>query len=655
MPDRSSRHRYFDGFCLDTQTRELRAGDGSVLPVGAKAFDTLCCLIDHRHRVVSKDELMAAVWPARVVEENNLTQAVSALRRVLGSEHRYILTVPGRGYRFIADVREDDAAATTVVNPLTAAPAVLPVWRRSMAVGALLFMLALFAVAAWRAREPSPATLALPQTAVAVLPFRSLSPGPRDELLELGLAETLIARISASTQLRVRSLASSQRFAGLQQDPIDAGRQLGAAYVLEGTTQRDGEYVRVNARLLDVADGRAIWSGTFDEKIDRAFTLQDGIAAAVASALASNIGASPVDSRSPCDGANAGAYRAYLSGHYQLNRPSAARMRQALAAFRRAVDIDPTCARAYAGMAYAYRALAMTGDQDPQTYFPLAKAAVKQALALDPDLAEAYASQGFIRFWHDWDWAGAEASFKRAIELNPSLAEAHMGYAHLLSNLGRKDEAVLHARQAVTLDPLSPLINTLASNFIVMAGHGGEARQGWEKALELDPDFWTALLSRSGMLMSRGDEAGAIADLRRASELSGGNSQVLAALGMAHVSAGDYFAAEQILRDMERRDGEGYVPATSVAALRNALGDSEGALDLLERAYEERDIRLTFLKVDARWNNLRAQPRFQALEQRMQLATSGAKAATRATRAVQDYAGDDQGAAAGPHALAGRD
>lgn len=501
-----------------------------------------------------------------------------------------------------------------------------------MALGALLFMLALFAVAAWRMREPPAVMQGTAQTAVAVLPFRSLSPGPRDELLELGLAETLIARISGSTQLRVRSLTSTQRFAGKRQDPIDAGRQLGAAYVVDGTTQRDGDQVRVNARLLAVADGRAIWSGTFDERIDQVFTLQDGIASAVTSALALKIRAQPVGSRSPCDGANAEAYRAYLTGHYQLSRPSAARMRQALIAFQRAVDIDPTCARAYAGMAYAYRALAMTGDQDPRKYFPLAKAAVKQALAIDPELAEAYSSQGFNRFWHDWDWAGAEASFKHALELNSNLAEAHMGYAHLLSNTGRRDEAVLQAREAVTLDPLSPLINTLASNFVVIAGHTGEARQGWEKALELEPDFWIALLSRSGTLMARGDYAGAIADLRRASELSGGNSQALAALGMAHVSAGDYDAAEQILHDMEAQDREGYVPATSMAAVRNALGDSEGALVLLERAYQERDIRLTFLKVDARWNDLRAEPRFQALVQRMGLAASPATSGVRATK-----------------------
>lgn len=642
MPDTPPRHRRFGTWCLDTQTRELRAGDGAALPLTAKAFDTLCCLIDNRDRVVGKDELLATVWPGRVVEENNLTQAVSVLRRALGGDSRYIVTVPGRGYRFVADVREDDAAAGHAEKDTVTAPAlVLPVWRKTMAIGALLFMLALFAVAAWRHRESSPLARASPQAAVAVLPFRSLSPGPRDELLEHGLAETLIARLSGSTRLRVRSSTSSQRFARARQDPLDAGRQLGAAYVIEGSIQRDGDQARVNARLLEVAGGRVVWSGTFDERIDRVFTLQDGIATAVASALTSEIRASPADGRSPCDGANAKAYRAYLTGHYQLGRPSGARMRQAIAAFRSAIDLDPTCARAYAGMAQAYRALVMTGDQDPQEYFPLAKAAVKQALAIDPELAEAYASQGFIRFWYDWDWPGAEASFKRAIELNPSLAEAHLGYAHLLSNLGRRQEAVSQARQALALDPLSPLINTLASNFAVMAGNAGEARQGWEKALELEPDYWAALLSRSGTLMARGDYDGAIADLRRAVELSGGNSQAMAALGMVQASAGDYEAAEQVLRDMESRDRTGHVPATSLAAVRNALGDSEGALDLLERACLERDIRLTFLKVDARWNNLRTLPRFQALAQRVGLADPQAAATAGATPAGREYAGGD--------------
>lgn len=647
MSGTGQRNRRFGSYCLDTQTRELRSEDGSGLPLTAKAFDTLCCLIDHHDRVVPKDELLATVWPGRVVEENNLTQAISALRRVLGAEHRYIVTVPGRGYRFVADMIHDDAPsiqpafqpALAIANP--SAPANAP-QRAPRVIPAVVLVLALLAALAWRLQElPMATNRVLPAVAVAVLPFRSLSPGARDELLELGLAETVIARISGSTPLRVRSLTSSHRFARTPQEPLDAGRQLGATYVIAGTTQRDGDQVRVSAQLLSVADGRALWSGTFDEHIEDVFTLQDSIAAAVASALATTVRGLPAGERSPCDGADAQAYRAYLTGRYQLDRPSALRMRQALEAFRRAVDLDPTCARAYAGMAYAYRALAMTGDQDPRKYFPLAKAAVKQALVIDPDLAEAYSSQGYVRFWYDWDWAGAEASLSRAIELNPSLGEAHMALAHLLSNTGRRDEAVAHAREAVSLDPLSPLANTLASNFIVMAGNPGDALQGWEKALELEPDFWIALLSRSGTRMAQGNHADAIADLRTAVELSGGNSQALAALAMAYVSVGEPEAAVQILQDMEARDRAGYIPATSIAAVRNALGDSGGALALLERAYDERDIRLTFLKVDARWDNLRNEPRFQALAKRLGLEDARAMAGVGAAQTPGGHAGDD--------------
>jgi DNA-binding winged helix-turn-helix (wHTH) protein/TolB-like protein/Tfp pilus assembly protein PilF len=613
MSETPLRHCRFEGFHLDVQTRELRTGDGSVVALTGKAFDTLCCLIESRHRVVGKDELLAAVWPGRVVEENNLTQAISALRRALGSEHRYIATVSGRGYRFVAEVQTGDASVPEAAPQLD--PAVKS-WRRTVASGVLLCLLVVLAVLAWQRREP-PLTSAPPtQQALAVLPFRNLSPEPRDEILELGFADTLIARVSHSTTLRVRSFSSSLRAAGANPEPLDVGRQLAADYVLEGTIQHEDQRMRVNARLLAVSDGRTIWSGTLDESIDRAFALQDGVAAAVTSALALNL---PVPDRSPCDGANVEAYRAYLSGRYQLNRPSAERMRKALTEFRRAIDLDPTCARAYAGLAFAYRSLAMTGDQDPKITFPLAKAAVKQALAINPELAEAYASQGFIAFWYDWDWAGAEASLKRAIELNPSLVDARMAYAHLLSNIGRYDEATTQARQAVALDPLSPLVNTLAASFVRNAGHIDEAQRGMHRALELEPDFWIALLAGSRILTEKHDYAGAIADLRRARELCGDCSQVVAVLGRAYALAGDRDDAAQILAELEQRGRAGYMPATSLATVRNALGDSEGALDLLERAYEQRDIRMSFLKVDERWDNLRTLPRFEALMQRMGL------------------------------------
>lgn len=612
MTGTTVRRYRFEGFDLDTRNRELRAADGTVLPLTTKAYEALCFLVEHRDRIVSKDELLEAVWPGRVVEENNLTQAIAALRRAFGSnpgDHRFIVTVPGRGYRFVAEVEDADEHESPPA-PATGQAARRPLWLATAALG----LGALIGVTALGMREPPPSP-ASPDAALAVLPFRSLSGGARDEMLELGLAETLITRISSSTTLRVRSLASAQGMANTKPDPLEAAKALGARYVVEGTTQRIGGRVRVTARLLDAHTGGTLWADTFDESLGSVFTLQDTIASSMASALTLREVARA--RRAPCDGANAEAYRAYLAGRHQLNRPSGERMRSAHASFRQAIELDPTCARAHAGIAFAYRAGVMTGDRDPRQDFPLAKAAIEQALKLDPNLAEAYASQGFIRFWYDWDWAGAEASLKRAIALNPSLAEAHLAYAHLLSNVGRPDEAIAEGRQAVALDPLSPLLNALVSGFADMAGHPEEARALRQKAMDVDPEFWIALLVRSHPEMKDGDYRAALADTRRAMELCGYCSQSATVYGMYLARSGDRAGAEAVLADMEKRDREGYYPAIGMAGIHNALGRTDKALDLLERAYEERDVRMAFLKTDGRWNNLRTHPRFIALMRKM--------------------------------------
>lgn len=641
----ATRHYRFESYRLDVQTRELRQGDGPALPLTTKAFDTLCYLIEHRQRVVGKDELLAAVWPGRVVEENNLNQAIAALRRALGTsagEHRYVVTVPGRGYRFVADVREIPAAAPEPLpepaEPLRSgakptvdrrpALAIMAGARRNALALGLMALAGLLAALAWHyspsggvASRPMPAASPAPvaRTTLAVLPFRSLSSGPRDQLLELGLAETLITRLGRSSALSVRSLGSSERASLAQDDALAAGRHLGAAYVIDGTTQRLGEQVRINARLLAVASGATVWADTFDARIDRVFTLQDQISAAVTSALS----LAPLETAgrgaSACDGGDPEAYRALLAAQYQQHRRSP----DTLAAFQRAIALDPTCARAYAGLTITYLFMAHN-DGDPGDVFPLARAAAAQALRLDPDSAEAHMAQGRQQQLHAWAWDDAEASQRRAIEINPSLAEAHFALAHLLVSTGRFDEGLAAARQARELDPLSPLINALEAGFLTAARRPAEARVAVQRALGLQPDFWVALLVRGGMALDRGDPAAAIADLRRASETSGRASQVLAMLAVAHMAAGERAPAQALLRELEARDAAGYVAATSLAAVRNALGDTEGAIGLLERAHRERDIRLAFLEIDARWNNLRAHPRFLALARRMDLETGRA-------------------------------
>jgi serine/threonine-protein kinase len=453
---------------------------------------------------------------------------------------------------------------------------------------------------------------------IAVLPFSSLSPGARDELLELGLADTLIARLSGSSSLSVRSLASARRFAAPGRDPLEAGRQLGAIYVVEGSTQRDGERVRVNAKLLDVRAGTTMWAGTFDETMERVFTLQDGIAAAVIEALELEAAALSPAFRSPCEGDDTEAYRAFLAGRYQIGRLDIERLRSALAAYRQAIDRDPSCARAYAGIAWAYRAQPAIADVEPGEPFRLARAAAEQAIAIDPQLGSGFAQRAWVELWYDWDWTAAEASFRRALELDPSAAEAHLGYAHLLAFLGRFEAAVGHADQAGDLDALSPLVNSVSAGLLGAAGWHDAGRRRIERVLELDPGFWHGLWVRGGMMLDAGDSPSAIADLERAAA-GAGKSLVLITLAEALARAGNVDRARAIREEVRSRDAAGYLPATSLAAMELVLGDRTAALDLLERAHREHDIRLVWLSVDARWNPLRAEPRFRELAERMGL------------------------------------
>lgn len=570
----------FSGYRLDAVARELFGPDAARIAIHAKALDVLAYLIEQRDRVVDKDEMLAAVWANRVVEENNLTQAISALRKAFGvrpQEHRFIITISGRGYRFVSPVHEMDGLADAA-NP---------------------------------ARQ---------QVALAVLPFRSLSAGEGDELLESGLAETLITQLSRVRQLRVRALASAERLTpALRQDPDAAGRQLGAAYVIDGSAQRVDGHVRVNVRLLSVTEGETIWADTLDTTAENVFALRDRIAGAVLSALSLPPATTFRRVQRMADGGDRETYRAWLRGFHLLQRPDESNLKKALSAFQTAVDADPACTRAYAGMALVYRGLVHL-DYEPEEMFTLAKAAVARALRIDPDSPEALVAHARNLELYDWDWAGAEATLRRALDLNPSLMEAHLACAHLLVELGRFEEGLDQARQARELDPLSPMVNVLYAGFLSAAGQAAVAQKQIRRALDLKPGFWIALHVRGGLALDGGDVEVAIADFELAVEYSNRASQMLALLAMGCAAAGRHDRVRAMLAELEARRETRYVPATSFAAVHAAQGNADAALDELERACRDRDIRLVFLKIDARWNPLRAHPRFRALADGMALA-----------------------------------
>lgn len=622
----------FGDFRVDATSRQLQRSDGTPVPLTPRVFDTLLLLVEHAGEVLGKDRLMAAIWPNRIVEENNLTQNISTLRRVLGAsagDHRYILTESGQGYRFIEPVRIDVGHADAPIVNDTDRPAAAhddatggnaPTTHRSLhirlAVAALVVtMVGIVAGSLWRMHAKAP-----PSTpSLAVLPFKPLQADARDDVLQLGMADTLINKLSTNSHVVVRSLSVVRRFGGTEQDALAAGRALGVDSVLEGYIQRQGDRVRINARLLAVPGGATLWADSFDANFSDVFAMQDSIAQKVAAALSLKLDR---DERRRMENnytQNIAAYQWYLQGRYHLQNATPAELVAAIDVFQRALKNDPDYALAYVGLAESYRRQAMISDADPQIVLPLAKAAALHALKIDDTLAEAYVPLGFVHFWYDWDWAGAEAAFKRGIELQPGIVDLHFGYAALLSNLGRNDEALRESQRARELDPTSPLYVALEASFVAYAGHEDEARQQIQGVLRAHPSFWIAHLTLGWLDTDAARYADAVDDFSKASELSGGSQQAVAMLGFALAHAGQKPQAQKLLASLLARSQHEYLPATSIATIYCGLGDNDQALDWLARGYAAHDVRMTFLRVDHRWDSLRGDPRFAALMQRMRL------------------------------------
>jgi DNA-binding winged helix-turn-helix (wHTH) protein/TolB-like protein/Tfp pilus assembly protein PilF len=630
----------FGDFRLDAVKRQLLGPDGTPVTMTPKVFETLLYFVQRSERVLGKDELMAAIWPGRIVEENNLNQNISNLRRILGAnstDRRYIVTEPGRGYRFVAKVtalaemhveaRPGDAAVTPAdpagsghsLPGQIAATARRQKPGRAILGGAFALM-AIVATGVWLARgakfqAPSPSAI----TTLAVLPFKPLAEADRDEALEMGMTDTLIAKLSRSGRLVVRSLSSVRAFARIDQDPIEAGVQLGVGAVLDGEIQHHGEGLRVNARLLKVPGGEALWSTTFDRRLGDVFEMQDSIAEQATAALAIRLEGSERSAMNTHYTSNVDAYRLYLSGRYRAEKVKPEDLLAAIGFYRKAIGLDPAYAPAYAAMGDAYQRLPIAGDAAPNEAFPLAKASARKALDIDNQLAEAHAVLGWVALWYDWNWTDSEQEFRRAIELDPNLASARLGYAHLLSNLGRSEEAIEQGRKAVELDPLSPLSNTIVAGLAMNAGHADESRQLLDRALHLDPDFWIAHLALGMAALGRNKGDVALAELGKARDSSGGSLQVMPILAIALARAGREAEARTILEDLLERAQSGYVPPTSIAKIQIVLGDKEQALAWLERGYEARDVRMCFLKLDQSWDSLRADPRFIAIADRIDL------------------------------------
>ena len=611
----------FGPFQIDTQNR-LLFRDGQPVPLKPKVIDTLLLLVENSGRVLEKDELIEKLWPETFVDEANLTQNIYVLRKALttgADSTSYIETIPRRGYRFTGDVKKISAGAT-VVEAETGTTRTTGTGPRWMWVAVGVALVAILGAVAFRllASRSRPAVSSSSVKSLAVLPFRPLTGGSEDDYIGQGMADALITKLSNTQRLNVRPTSAVLRYNNANIDPIAAGRALDVEAVLDGKVQRVGDRVRVTVQLLRVADGASLWADQYDEDFTGIFALQDSISAQAARSLTLQLTGNEAALMRKHYTQNARAYESYLQGRYFWNKRNTASFRKAIEYFEQALAVDSNYALAYAGLADSYIRLNESGAPMNEEAVPKAKAAIMKALAIDDSLGEAHATLGFIKFRHDWDFAGADSEFKRAVELNPNYSEAHQWYAFYLLAVGKTNEADAEIKRGQELDPLSVSFNSNLAIYLFFRHDFERSITQARKTLEMEPDFSQARATLGLSYEQKSSNKEAIAELTKAQQASG-DVAMASWLGHALAQDGQTKEARRILSEIEEYAKKNYVPPYNLAVLHVGLGERQQAMDLLEKGFADRSLRPVWVKFDPRLDGLRQDGQFLQLIQRMGL------------------------------------
>lgn len=570
----------FDDFRMDAGKR-LLLRKGEIVPLTPKVFDTLLYLVENRGKIIEKDDLMRAIWPDTVVEENNLNQNISMLRRVLGEnrgENRYIATVPGKGYRFIAPVEFASAAPAEVAAHVT----------------------------------------------LAVLPFENLSADPEREYLADGLTEETIATLGQidPEHLRVIGRTSVMSYKRTTKSLAEIGRELDAAYLIESSMRAEGGRLRITSKLIRVSDQVQIWSASYDSEPSSMLTFQRELSAAIAKQVHLRLSPDRLNALARRHSRNAEAYDLYLRGRHFWNQLTPPATRRAIEYFGHATELDPNYALAWSGLADSYSAGPINGDAPPQLVWPRAKEAAANAVKAEPGLAEVQTTLGFLKFWLEWDWPGAEAALRKAVSLDASYPLAHRMLGIVLAHMGRPEEARPAIRRARELDPLLAVHHALSSQVAFSGREYSEAVQFARQSIVVDPEFWVGYMQLAQALEQLGQNDQALDALNSAGRFSGGNSKVVALRGYIFAKLGRTDEAREVLRTLVAIARERYVPPYAMALVHAGLGEQDDSLEWLSRSFDVRDVHLIFLPIDPKWDPLRADQRFSALLNRAGLPIS---------------------------------
>jgi TolB-like protein/DNA-binding winged helix-turn-helix (wHTH) protein/Flp pilus assembly protein TadD len=612
-------YRFFE-FELDPNRYELRR-QGRNLRLENIPMDLLLLLVGRGGDLISREEIIEHIWGKDVFvdSEAGINTAIRKIRQALHDDHgspRFIQTVVGRGYRFLAPVslveesQADSNAATTnsaTIEDFASGDVALRKSWILRAATAMIVVFVLVLVAAnvrgtqdWLLGRSRPAAI----HSLAVLPLEDLSLDPGEEYFADGMTDELITDLAQFGELRVISRTSAMRYKGKHESLPEIARELNVDAIVEGTVERSGGQVRVRAQLIRAADDRHIWSESFERKIQDVLALQTELASSIARQIGGQL-TSPAHGRVPGNRqVSPDVYEAYLRGRYLWNKRTVEDVKKAMEYFRQAIEKDENYAPAYSGLADT---LILLGPREE------AKSTARKALELDPLLADAHTSLGQLLFIDDRDWVGAEREFNRAIELNPSYATAHHWFSGYLMAMGRLPQAEAEAKRAESFDPLSPIIGSHLAGVYYNSRQYEKAIQQCQKTLELHPNFEQALSVLSTSQIQQGNFKEAIPQLQLLVKQDPTDSESIADLAYAQAMSGRKTEAQKALKLLDQIARVRRTRPYERAIVYMGLGERDEALKSLEKADEVRSYLVLFANVDPYLDPLQSDPRFQAL------------------------------------------
>jgi TolB-like protein/DNA-binding winged helix-turn-helix (wHTH) protein/Tfp pilus assembly protein PilF len=609
---------------FEVHSNELRR-QGFKVKLQEQPLQILVMLLERPGEVVTREELQKRLWPADtfVDFDRGLNRAVNKLRAGLGDNSEsphFIETLPRRGYRFIAPV--ETAGSHHSLTPIQGSqPVGASQKRRLLAAAAALGAILLLSLGlnTGGMRDRFLARSAQPRIeSLAVLPLQNLSSDPAQDYFADGMTDGLITEIARISSLRVISRTSTMRYKGTHKALPMITKELGVDAVVEGTITYSGQKVRITAQLIRAGDDRHLWSEKYDRDLGDTLKLQSEVAEAIAGQIKIKLTHQEHTIFQRERHVNPRAFEAYVEGSYFGSRVSEDSLNKSVALLTQAIELDPNYAQGYAGLSHSYYVMGMLGLRPAGEAYPKAKAAAEKALDLDPTVAEAHNTLAEVQKGYDWDWAAAEAEYKRALELNPSYSLAHSGYAGVLSNMGRHEEAIAQVRRARELDPISVSSNTALGRILFRARRYDDSITACQKAVELDPNdasplWWMALSHEQKREFPK-----AIVELEKAVILSGEGTLSRGLLANAYALVGETGKALSILGELKKRSRKRYVSPVDLAIVYTGLGDRKSAFLWLEKAYQEHTMRIQELP-EPIFDSLRSDPWFRDLMRRLGL------------------------------------